>query len=113
MEKYNFKKDKNVYYYISPIVLKRSNDFLTIYCEMQGEDIVLTDKAQLLMEYDMPIIDLDYLVKKAKNLAKKYNLINNNMSLCRTIKNCNVHMALSELIKSIVLIEKEMENLIN
>ena len=110
-DKLNFKKDKNGYYFITPLLLKRSNDYLTIHCEICDDEVFLSDRSQLLSEYDTPNIDLEYLSKKINSLTKKLNLINNHMCLTKKVQGLDILHALSELIKGIIIIEHEIEKL--
>ena len=111
LEKLSFKKHKGGYYYVSNLLLNKTNDFLIIQCESLGDELLLTDNAQLLSEYDSPDINLGLLEKIVNDLTTNLNLINNHMSICKKVKGKNIKSALSDLIKGIVIIENELEQL--
>lgn len=101
------KKAEDCFYLITPIVLKESEDFLAVVVRFEGDCIYICDEGQLLDSYDYP--NLDIIAIRNKVLKNIKDVSFKGLNLYKKSKELAVLQGISDFIKTIILIETEIE----
>lgn len=112
LQSFNFRqKNSDIYYYVTPIVLAQTSQLLVVYCFKKDNKVFLCDNSQLIDAYDAPNINTKVIDKKTSIAVKTLKIGYKNGCIYKEINYKNFAGELSEFIKSIVLIEHQLNNL--
>ena len=112
LQSFNFKqKNNDFYYYVTPIVLSQTSRLLVVYCFKKDDKVFLCDNSQLIDAYDAPNINTKAIDKKTSMVVKTLKMGYKDGCIYKKINYKNFATEFSEFIKSLVLIEHQLNNL--